>query len=362
MTVQRYDYAPIKASITEDGYLTDSPVIARVGIQSYQLADGTIRKELRMPEDVFDAESLASFANKPLTDDHPNEKVNAKNFKKYAIGVMTGAAYQDGDNVRVPLVMLDGEAIDKAIKGGKRELSVGYSVVLDETPGIWNGEAYQARQTMIRANHLSLVKKGRAGNARLTLDRFDAVSLIEETEPSMSDLSSIKLDSGLSYSAAPEVVIEVERLRADALILKTQSEASKADAEKLAGERDTLKARMDAFPAELAKVKTDALDSARAEIKARAELDKAAEGFKVDCAGKSDREVKEAVIKAVRADADLTGKSDEYVNAAFDMSVSMKADTAMQGQRKQVLNVDAAKTEPRHDYKTFMSNLGKKKE
>jgi len=360
MTVQRYDFAQLKATKTDEGFLVDTPIVGRVGIQTYINADGTTRKEYRPAEEVFHPDALASMVGKPITDAHPNGKVTAANFKKLTIGTILGAGKQDGDNVRVDIIIQDAEAIIKAEKGGVRELSLGYTVDLDETPGEFNGEKYDAIQKNIKVNHLALVPKGRAGNARLNLDRFDAVAFTEDV---MSDkLGRVRLDNGIEYDAAPEVVHALDKLRDDAALFKTQSEASKADAEKLSGERDTLKARVDAFPAELAKVKTDALDSARAEIKARAELDKAAEGFKVDCDGKSDREVKEAVIKAVRADADLVGKSDEYVNAAFDMSVSMKADTAMQGQRKQVLNVDAVKPEPRSDYKTFMSNLGKKKE
>jgi len=320
MTVQRYDFAQLKATKTDEGFLVDTPIVGRVGIQTYMNSDGTTRKEYRPAEEVFHPDALASMVGKPITDAHPNGKVTAANFKKLTIGTILGAGKQDGDNVRVDIIIQDAEAIIKAEKGGVRELSLGYTVDLDETPGEYNGEKYDVIQRNLKINHLALVPKGRAGNARLNLDRFDAVAFTEDV---MSDkLGRVRLDSGIEYDAAPEVVHALDKLRDDALNFKTQSEAQKAEAEKLAGERDTLKARVDGFAAELAKVKTDALESARAEIKARAELDKAAEGFRVDCAGKSDREVKEAVIKAVRADADLTGKSDEYVNAAFDMSVN----------------------------------------
>ncbi len=356
MSARRYDLMPLKAELTQDGYLIDQPVVARTGIQIYQNADGTIRKELRAPEDVFDSESLASFAGMPLTDDHPTEAVSAKNFKKYAIGVMTGAAYKDGDNVRVPLIIHDGEAVDKAIKGGKRELSVGYSVVLDETPGIWNGEPYDARQTMIRANHLSLVKRGRAGNARLNLDRFDAVS-IEPKELLMSDnLGRIRLDGGLEYQAAPEVIVAFEKMRNDAATHAAKLDELQKQIDTVTGERDTLKSEIDKIP----QIKTDALDQARAEVKARADLEKAVEKFNIVCTDKTDREIREAVVKTVRADADLTGKSDEYVTAAFDMAVSLKMDSAMANQRAAGVRSDGDKKPEQANYKTFMAQLGKK--
>jgi len=358
METTRYDFTPIKAELTKDGYLLDSPIVARVGIQTYMNADGSVRKELRLPEDVFDAESLSSFAGKPLTDDHPSEAVSSKNFKKYAIGVMTGPAYQDADNVRVPLILHDAEAVDKAIKGGKRELSVGYSVVLDETPGVYQGEAYSARQTKIRVNHLSLVKRGRAGNARLTLDGASCqVSETPEKEATMSELSSVKLDSGLSYQAAPEVIVALETMRGDKALQQTKLDELQKQLDTVAAERDALK--HDA--ANLATVKADALESARKEVKARAELEVQAASFKVDCKDKTDREVKEAVIKSVRADADLTGKSEDYVAASFDFAVAQKADNAMAAQRVAGVKLDSTdKKVESKTYKGFMAALGNK--
>lgn len=360
MEVQRFDFAKLRATKTDEGYLVDMPIVGRIGIQVYMNADGTTRKEFRPPEEIFNADSLASFKGKPVTDGHPKDGVNAQNYKKLTIGSMISEGKQDGDYVRVEMMIQDAESIAKAEKGGICELSLGYRVTLDETPGEYNGERYDAIQRRPVINHVALVPRARAGKmARLNLDAGDAHQI---TEDCMSDkLSRVRLDTGIEYDAAPEVVHALDKLRDDAAVLKTQAEAHKADAEKLAGERDTLKARVDGFAAELAQVKADALDAARAEIKARAELEKAAEGFKIDHAGKSDREVKEAVIKSVRADADLSGKSDEYVQAAFDMSVSMKADAAMSGQRKAVMNADssgAVKTAAQK-YKEHMANLSK---
>lgn len=360
MEVTRFDFAQLKATKTDEGYLVDTPIVGRVGVQTYINADGTVRKEFRPPEEVFNADALASFVGKPMTDGHPQGGVNAGNFKKLTIGTMLSAGKQDGDYVRAEIIIQDAEAIAKAIKGGVRELSLGYQVNLDETPGEYNGEKYDAIQRNIRANHIALVPRARAGKmARLNLDAGHAHQI---TEVLMTDkLGRVRLDTGIEYDAAPEVAHALDKMRDDAATLKTQLTAAKSDAEKLAGERDTLKARVDGFTAEIAKVKADAMDAARAEIKERAALEKAAEGFKIDHAGKSDREVKEAVIKSVRADADLTGKSDEYVQAAFDMSVSLKADSAMATQRKQVQNQDggAAPKSSAELYKARMAQLSK---
>lgn len=360
MEAIRYDRTEIKATRTDEGYLVDTPIVGRVGIQLYKNADGTIRRELRPAEEVFHADSLKSFAGKPVTDEHPGEPVTAKNAKRLSVGTMQGEGKQDGDNVVAPIIIHDGEMIDKVMKGGKRELSLGYKVDLEETPGVWNGQEYDAIQRNIRVNHLAIVPRGRAGNARLNLDRHDAVSFNPQEENAMPEnLSRIRLDSGLEYQAAPEVVVEVEKLRSDKAELTTHVDELQKQLDTVAAERDTLKSQVQSAD----KVRADALEAARAEVKARAELDKVAETFKVDGTGKSDREVKELVIKSVRTDADLTGKSDDYVNAAFDLTVSMKNDAAMAAQRAAgAKRDDAGEQTDTGSYKGFMSQLGKKEQ
>lgn len=339
MEAYRYDFAQLKATRTDEGFIIDSPVVGRVGVQVYRNKDGTIRRELRLPEEVFKADSMESAAGKPITDDHPPEPVNSKNFKKYAIGTMTGSAVQDGETIRVPLVIHDEAAIDKAIKGGKRELSLGYKVDLEETSGTHPqyGE-YDAIQRNIRINHLALVGRARAGSvARLNLDRADAYQYDDDqTEVTMStdNLGRIRLDSGLEYQAAPEVIVAVEKLRNDHETAMNELAETKTRLDALTGERDTLKAQVEKHTNELEKVRADALEAARTEIKERADVEKVAAAFKVDCADMTTRQIKEAVIKSVRTDADLTGKSDEYINAAYDTAAALRGDKAMEEQRK----------------------------
>lgn len=332
MEANRYDRIEIRASHTDEGYLIDTPIVGRTGIQLYKNNDGTVRRELRPPEEVFKAASLATYSGKPITDGHPAEAVTAKNAKRLSVGLMQEAGKQDGENVIAPITIFDQDAIDKIMKGGKRELSLGYKVDLEEMPGVWNGQEYDAVQRNIRINHLAIVPRGRAGNARLNLDRHDAVLFNPEEEESAmpENLSRIRLDSGLEYQAAPEVVVEVEKLRGNKTELTTRADALQKQLDTVTAERDTLKSQA----ASVEKIRADALDAARAEVKARADLDKVAELFKVDGAGKTDKEVKELVIKTLRTDADLTGKSEDYINAAFDFAVSMKNDVAMAAQRQ----------------------------
>ena len=357
MKATRYDRAEFKAKRTDEGYLVDTPIVGRVGIQLYRNFDGSTRRELRPPEEVFKADSLASFAGKPITDDHPIESVTAKNAKQLAVGVMQGEAKQVENNVVVPIIVHDAEVIDKAMNGGKRELSLGYTVDLDETPGVWEGQQYDAVQRNIKINHLAIVKKGRAGNARLNLDKNDAVLFNHEEEDAMPEnLSRIRLDSGLEYQAAPEVVVEFEKLKKDNDKLKNDVADLVKRVDTTAAERDTLKTQVESAD----KLRADALEKARAEIKARTELETVAKSFKIDTEGKTDRQVKELVIKTLRKDDDLSKSSDEYVNAAFDLTVSLKKDSPIVTQRLAGTKQDEGKeTEVGNNYNSFMQNLGK---
>lgn len=90
------------------------------------------------------------------------------NVTEEIVGTILSKGYPDGDDVRAKIVIHD---IDRVKQSGMRELSLGYDLVLDETPGEWNGQHYDAIQTEIVINHLAIVREARAGEqARLNID------------------------------------------------------------------------------------------------------------------------------------------------------------------------------------------------
>lgn len=169
--VLRLDSIPLDETYwTKEGYLIDHPIVTSIGIFEYVNPDGTVRRELRLPEDVFDQASLASYKGKPVILTHEAGVVNKNNVDREHIGTILSEGYQDGENVRVEIVIHDTDTMKRS---GLRELSLGYSLDLDETPGVWNGQPYDAIQRNIRINHLALVEKARAGEqARLNIDGF----------------------------------------------------------------------------------------------------------------------------------------------------------------------------------------------
>ena len=309
--MQRFDNVAFKATKTDEGFIRDTPIVGRTGILVYRNADGTERKEYRPPEEAFKADSLASLMGKPITIGH-KAFVTAGNAAQVApVGSVLSAGRQDGDNIIADIVVYN-------LDTSARELSCGYTLDLDETPGTTpQGEHYDAIQRNITYNHLAIVPKGRAGIARLNMDGSQVVDDDSEVKEAnkMAEMTKIRLDSGIEYECAPEVKVEIEKMRKDS-----------AEAKK---EADKMQAKFDALEAELAKEKEGRKADAEAHkanfdeaIKARVELLKVAEAHKVENADSmTDTEIKTAVIKAVRGDSiNLDGKSADYIEAAFDMA------------------------------------------
>lgn len=174
--VQRLDSISLDATyFTDEGYLVDHPIVTSVGIFEYTNPDGSIRRELRLPEDVFAPESLKSYKGKPIIITHDAGYVDKENVEDETIGTILSEGYQDGNDVRAEIIIHDTDAMKQS---GLRELSLGYNLRLEETSGEWNGQPYDAIQRDIVINHLALVGSARAGEqARLNIDSRDQNTL-----------------------------------------------------------------------------------------------------------------------------------------------------------------------------------------
>ena len=114
-------YTIDKASVkkTRDGYLGAFARVARTGIQKYYgfelgMLDAEDKKEdlamkvvnvYRPEEAVFSKDSLISYAHKPVTDNHPKQAVNAKNWKEFSIGHTGAEILRDGKYVACLLLL-----------------------------------------------------------------------------------------------------------------------------------------------------------------------------------------------------------------------------------------------------------------
>ena len=176
--VIRLDSLPIEQTYyTEEGYLKDRPILTSCGIFEYKNPDGSIRRELRLPEDVFAEESLASYKGKPIIITHDAGIVTKENVGDHQIGTILSEGYRSGEDVRAEIVIHQTDAMKRS---RLKQLSLGYDLDLEETAGEWNGEHYDAIQRNIRINHLALVREARAGDqARLNIDSRDSNTILK---------------------------------------------------------------------------------------------------------------------------------------------------------------------------------------
>jgi cation transport regulator ChaB len=172
--------------ITSDGYLIAAPRIARTGIQIYKGFEvgrpdvDTVR--VYRPEDqVFAKDAMGSLAFRPITLDHPGEPVTAENWRKFAVGLASGEIARDGEFVRIPMALMDAEAI-REYRNGKAQLSVGYAADLKWGEGTTpKGEVYDAMQTSIRGNHIAMVRAARGGPQLRIGDKHKERNMTERT-------------------------------------------------------------------------------------------------------------------------------------------------------------------------------------
>lgn len=312
------------ARVTRDGYLVVDAKIARTGIQVYAGAemgrpDLASVRVFRPEEEVFAGDAMASLAHRPMTVDHPREAVTADNWKRHAVGFVGGEVARDGDYIRVPLTIMDKGAIDE-VRGGKRQLSVGYSCDVEWTGGkTASGEAYDAIQRNIRGNHLAIVDAARAGPACRIGDSF-ASPIIEKDTPAMADkpLKTVTVD-GLSIETTDQGAQVIDKLMRQLADATTAAETAKAAHTAALAAKDkelgTKDAEIEKLKAsQLDDGKVDALVAARVDVVAKAK--RIASDLKTD--GVSVPAIRRAAVVAKVGEARIKDKSDEYVEGLFD--------------------------------------------
>ena len=396
---QRFDSIPLSDTyFTPEGYLIDNPILTRVGIFEYHNADGSVRRELRLPEEVFAAESLASYKGKPVILTHEAGLVDVDNVQQEHIGTILSEGIQDGDNVRAQIVIHDAESLDY----GLRELSLGYTQTPDETPGVWNGQPYDA----IQINHLALVEKARAGEqARLNIDgeeqggnqmskaRKDGLTpeeiarLVEEykqrqaqrmqnSNPTTDEGTNPEEQTTDEDEADPVKEVKDRRDRRDASgDCETMDEASGViaqqdeDIQKLLDFIAQLQAKIDFDEASAEEeVKTDGegenaeanadegehqedplnMDSIDAYVNQKIELIRLGDKLNLDgIESMKPMDAKKAIIKKVHPNIRLDGKDTAYINAMFDIAKeSVGKRKGVDYQRQQMFRGDSAHNKP----------------
>ena len=363
--VARFDTGKLgKAVITNQGYLRVPAMVARTGILIYKKGDGTVTRELVLPEVLLNEDSLKTLALIPMCNDHPPVKLlDVDTTRMYQVGY-TGETIEqqkEDDEIYIgPMATITDRKAIEDVDAGKQELSAGYTCRLDETPGIYKGQKYDAVQRERIYNHIAIVSKGRAGeNVRLHLDGSDAT----ENNNVEAIMKTVKID-GVSFEVEEKLAEKIDGLMkvvADAKEekkgddkkiqdckdkiaalkdelaeaegddkegIKEELKKAKDSLSQMTAEKDKASAKSDALEAALKKVNEDAANPAKVQeaVKARMSIIGTAQKAitdktvleKID--SMSDVEIKKAVILAVTPDAKakLDSGSEAYIDARFD--------------------------------------------
>lgn len=305
------------------GFLTSKVKLARTGVQHYLgfelgLVDRALEKigVLRHSDEVFHPDSIKSFVNLVVTNNHPAGLVDVDNVKKLQMGTVSGVEFDIDENLLSGIVTITDKAQIKKLKDGKVEVSVGYTNDLIPKKGTHDGVEYEFAQTNIRANHLAIVDAGRCGPAcKITMDN-------KKEKPVKILIDGIEYDVE-NAQLAQAIQKQQTAFDAENEGLKEKLKKSEEDKEEMEKKKDKAEASKDAM------AKTVLDDSAiNTLVSERAKLLTTAQGILKDkmpeCTD-CPREIKTAVIDAVLDMGDLSAKSVDYIDAAYDMAVKKAA-------------------------------------
>jgi len=346
---------------TPDGYLVAYARVARTGIQTYKGYE-VGRPELpevrvyRPSEEVFSDRAMASIAHKPITNNHPNEFVTARNWRKLSIGQIGGEVVRDGEFVRVPMVLMDEDAIKRFEDKSARQLSLGYTTELKWQDGMTpDGHPYDAVQTAIKANHLAVVAVARGGPQ---LRIGDTVSRGEEpmTTPAMRSILVDGVSLEVNDVSAAVIQRTLSRLEEQLVSLRKRVDEEEEDKKKakdaLTSDSAAHKKELEAKDGEIAALKQQVKDAEigpdkiETMVRERTVVVDAARIVLGDAAvteGKSLNDIRRQVVASKMGDDVTKTMSDASIEGAFKVLTADGTSTGTRTQHTRVMS-DAFKS------------------
>lgn len=376
--VHRFDQSRLgKMRRTGSGGAVIPARLTRTGVLRYKNPDGTWRRELRLKEEVFHPDSLATLDHAAVIDiKHHTGLVTPETWQDVALGTVANVRPESDRFIASDLVVQAATALEAIDKGERTEVSLGYTCRIDMTSGTHDGETFDCIQRDIRYNHAALCppNHGRAGpEVGLRFDKSKASRRPEDRDDSTEwavhydederdiEMKTIRIDGkDFEYGSEPHIakIEEIHAKAVEAALAKRDAEfktkldsllgdvdVQKKRADKAEGERDTALQTVEQYKADATKAETKAAEEAakRAEAsnrdkRARRALERAFVRFmmsgedddeeKMDALEKkldtaTDRELMLEVIK--KSDPRFDGKgpdgsdrTDDYVQSRFD--------------------------------------------
>lgn len=312
VTLQDRISVPTKRTLTDSGQMHVPCTFARTGMQLYTakqlgLTDREPNEVIQVFRDeasVFAEDSMATFKSAPLTLGHPKDDqgkaiaVTSENAKDLQVGMLEGLPTRDEDTLTGTLIITNQEAID-ALESGEQELSAGYLCDIEEI----DGKFYQRN---IRANHIAIVAKGRAGSSCRISDEADLYlgDVLLSTQESLQDAILAKATIADELEVQKQLVIDFKASAEEADIRCEKLKVELADA-KVAAEEGVVE-------------RCAAIENARLVADMR------------DLGSKSVNEIYRMVVEDQMPEKDLSGKGDAFIAAMFEILVdAAKGETPM---------------------------------
>ena len=315
-----------KARITREGYFVADALVAKANnIQYYRAVElgltdrdpGQVVRVFRPEAAVFAVDTIKSASRLPITLDHPPTLVDASNWREYAKGETGEEIMRDGEFMRVPIRVTDAGAVG-SVQRDRQEFSLGYEAKLDFTPGVYDGQDYDAKLTDIRYNHLAACKLARGGaELRITDERVTPPQEgVQPVNAIMVDGFSVNLTDATATGAA------IAKLVAERDALKIDISAKDEAAVKATAELATATAKVTELTDALAKAKPTTAELRDAAAKLAKTIADAKRFDGVTIADDMDADAAmRAVVNAKLGDA-AKDYSDDHVAIAFDTLVS----------------------------------------
>lgn len=272
--------------LRDTGEMFVEMTIARAGVMYYKASElGDVAKHLpgdkicsvlTRPQTLADAaESCRSL---PITIGHPAKDVDIHNNKDLQKGFLEGIPVLDGSHLAASGCLNSADAI-RLVDAGVDQTSLGHDADLEVCT---TGEA-EFEKIAIRANHVAIVRRGRAQTTRIG-DSGEEIEVVDKTVLDEVTASRDGLQSKVDTLTQKLADVESARL-------------TDAQIETMVGERVATRFELIGNVARLGD-----------------------EYAKMDFKGQTDMQVLRTVV-AKLMDADVSGKSDAYVQARFEVAL-----------------------------------------
>ncbi len=122
--IQRTDRQTLDGiELESNGWLRASAALTRTGVFSYRNEDGSLRRELRPPQEVFRSDLISMYAGLPLTVGHPAEPLDATTTRAAQVGSVAGTPVRESDLLVAELLITDITAIEAIQREPSRSAS-----------------------------------------------------------------------------------------------------------------------------------------------------------------------------------------------------------------------------------------------